>query len=167
MPGLDQLFTTVENYDQMNIHYLSVSASVISVSLFQFLILLFHQHSKIGKVMRHIAILEPEKVPRDAEFHFRERAKALVDKWHQILNANKPNGSENGGPLISERRDEKDEGVTSATAALDLNGKTEGTRIFNSLIVSDSLFCAVSAISALSAGLPGDASLGDITMDDS
>ncbi|TFK61901.1 Tudor/PWWP/MBT [Pluteus cervinus] len=127
MPGLDQLFTTVENYEQMNIHYLS--------------------HSKIGKVMRHIAILEVEKVPRDAEFHFRDRAKALVDKWHQILNANKPNGSENGG-LVSERKDDKEEGVTSATAALDLNGKTE-------------------AISALSGGLPADASLADITMDDS
>lgn len=45
--------------------------------------------------MRHIAALTPDKVPRDEEFKFRARAKALVDKWHAILGANKP--SENGG----------------------------------------------------------------------
>lgn len=45
--------------------------------------------------MRHIAALTPDKVPRDEEFKFRARAKALVDKWHAILGANKPN--ENGG----------------------------------------------------------------------
>jgi hypothetical protein len=56
---------------------------------------LFVQFSKIGKVMRHIAALSPEKVPRDDEFKFRVRAKALVDKWHAILGANKP--TENGG----------------------------------------------------------------------
>ena len=44
--------------------------------------------------MRHIAVLPDEKVPRDGEFKFRDRAKALVDKWHQILNANKSNGAE-------------------------------------------------------------------------
>ncbi|KAF8317047.1 hypothetical protein F5887DRAFT_1066632 [Amanita rubescens] len=74
MPALDSLFTSVENYDRINIQYLSFS--------------------KIGKVMRHIAVLSEDKVPRDAEFKFRERAKALVDKWHQILNANKSNGAE-------------------------------------------------------------------------
>ena len=45
--------------------------------------------------MRHIAALTPDKVPRDEEFKFRARAKALVDKWHAILGANKP--GENGG----------------------------------------------------------------------
>jgi hypothetical protein len=44
--------------------------------------------------MNHIAVLPEEKVPRDAEFKFRDRAKALVDKWRQLLNANKPNGAE-------------------------------------------------------------------------
>ena len=38
--------------------------------------------------MRHIHVLSDEKVPRDAEFKFRERAKVLVDKWHDILKAN-------------------------------------------------------------------------------
>lgn len=49
--------------------------------------------------MRHIAALTPDKVPRDEEFKFRARAKALVDKWHAILGANKP--SENGGEIIT------------------------------------------------------------------
>ncbi|KAF9241853.1 hypothetical protein BU15DRAFT_44615 [Melanogaster broomeanus] len=76
MPALDQLFTTVEQYEHPNlINFLSFS--------------------KIGKVMRHIAALPVEKVPRDDEFKFRVRAKALVDKWHAILGANKP--AENGG----------------------------------------------------------------------
>lgn len=39
--------------------------------------------------MRHINALGPEKVPRDDEFHFRDRAKVLVDKWHEMLNASK------------------------------------------------------------------------------
>jgi hypothetical protein len=53
------------------------------------------QFSKIGKVMRHIHLLEPGKVPRDDEYKFRDRAKALVDKWHGILNANKATEAEN------------------------------------------------------------------------
>ncbi|KII92944.1 hypothetical protein PLICRDRAFT_37754 [Plicaturopsis crispa FD-325 SS-3] len=69
----NELFTTVENYDKMNIQYL--------------------QFSKIGKVMRHIAVLALEKIPKDEEYHFRERAQTLVDQWHVILNANKTNGS--------------------------------------------------------------------------
>ncbi|PSS38004.1 hypothetical protein PHLCEN_2v144 [Hermanssonia centrifuga] len=72
MPALDTLFTTVESYDGMSIQYLTFS--------------------KIGKVMRHIHALAPEKVSRDEEFKFRDRAKALVDKWHDILNASKANG---------------------------------------------------------------------------
>ena len=38
--------------------------------------------------MHHIAALPEDKVPRDAEFKFRERARAMVDKWRQLLNAN-------------------------------------------------------------------------------
>lgn len=43
--------------------------------------------------MRHIHALAPEKVPRDDEYKFRERAKALVDKWHDVLSASKANGN--------------------------------------------------------------------------
>ena len=35
--------------------------------------------------MRHIALLDSSKVPRDDEFSFRERAGALVNKWHDII----------------------------------------------------------------------------------
>ncbi|KAI0743661.1 hypothetical protein C8Q80DRAFT_1220598 [Daedaleopsis nitida] len=68
MTGFDQLFSTVENYPNMTTEYL-----------------LF---SKIGKVMRHINALSVDRVPRDDEFKFRERAKVLVDKWHDMLRAN-------------------------------------------------------------------------------
>ncbi|KAJ7467250.1 hypothetical protein B0H11DRAFT_2234518 [Mycena galericulata] len=68
MTSVDTLFTTVEDYKNMNIDYLT--------------------WSKIGKVMRHINLLEAYKVPRDDEFKFRDRAKGLVDKWYQILKLN-------------------------------------------------------------------------------
>lgn len=60
--------------------------------------------------MRHIAALTPEKVPRDDEFHFRTRAKSLVDKWHTILGSSKtgeaggeaaPNGASAEGAPVS------------------------------------------------------------------
>jgi hypothetical protein len=82
MPACNELFTAIEQYDKMNIHYLS--------------------YSKIGKVMRHIHLQPSDKVPRDEEFHFRTRAKALVDKWHVILSANKEAGpGANGTPAGS------------------------------------------------------------------
>lgn len=113
-PALNTLFTTVETYDKISVQYL--------------------QFSKIGKVMRHIAVLTDEKVPRDVEFRFRERAKALVDRWHQVLNANKPNGSDagggaangtapaNGSPPKFEEGKLKEDKVTEGTANIDLNG---------------------------------------------
>ncbi|KAF9456049.1 hypothetical protein BDZ94DRAFT_1276644 [Collybia nuda] len=113
-PSLDTLFTTVETYDKISVQYL--------------------QFSKIGKVMRHIAVLTDDKVPRDAEYHFRERAKSLVDRWHQVLNANKPNGSDAGGAGANgttsangngakvEEGKEKEKDVTEGTANIDLNG---------------------------------------------
>ncbi|PFH53662.1 hypothetical protein AMATHDRAFT_900 [Amanita thiersii Skay4041] len=94
MPLLDDLFTTVESYDRINIQYLSFS--------------------KIGKVMRHIAALTSDKIPRDDEFKFRERAKALVDKWHQILNANKPNGAESVAPAANGSPAKATEGMKGA-----------------------------------------------------
>jgi len=82
MPACNELFTAIEQYDKMNIHYLS--------------------YSKIGKVMRHIHLQPSDKIPRDEEFAFRTRAKALVDKWHIILSANKEAGpGANGTPAGS------------------------------------------------------------------
>ena len=74
--------------------------------------------------MRHIAALAPEKVPKDAEYKFRERAKVLVDKWHQILSANKPNGPDAG--TNGTKVDGDHEAVTEGTANIDLNGNANG-----------------------------------------
>ncbi|KAF9447901.1 hypothetical protein P691DRAFT_705908 [Macrolepiota fuliginosa MF-IS2] len=120
MPSIDALFTTVENYDRITIEYL--------------------QFSKIGKVMRHIAVLSDDKVPRNAEFKFKDRADALVKKWQQILNANKPaNGAGADSLILSAApisavpasaslggQDMKEEAATAVmqgTAAISLNGK--------------------------------------------
>ncbi|KAJ7026356.1 hypothetical protein C8F04DRAFT_109581, partial [Mycena alexandri] len=94
MPTIDTLFTTIESYENMNIGYLTFS--------------------KIGKVMRHIHLLAAADVPRDEEYKFRDRAKALVDSWHTILNANKAGEGEGAGS------------VTEGTARMDLNGNGDG-----------------------------------------
>ncbi|KAJ6476496.1 hypothetical protein C8R47DRAFT_985331, partial [Mycena vitilis] len=54
------------------------------------------QYSKIGKVMRHIGLLESANVPRDDEFKFRHRANVLVDKWQGILD---------GSAVVAEKDD--------------------------------------------------------------
>ncbi|KAF7367986.1 BTB domain-containing protein [Mycena sanguinolenta] len=69
MPRMDALFTTVAAYP-MTTEYLTFS--------------------KIGKVMRHIALLDLHKVPHDAEFHFRDRAKELVNRWYNVVLADDP-----------------------------------------------------------------------------
>ena len=51
--------------------------------------------------MRHIAALDDGHIPRDDEFNFRTRAKNLVDKWDQILNANKPSTGSPTAPTAS------------------------------------------------------------------
>ncbi|KAG6829570.1 hypothetical protein H0H92_004119 [Tricholoma furcatifolium] len=78
MPNLDTLFSTVEAYDKMTVAYL--------------------QFSKIGKVMRHITLLDASKVPRDDEFRFKERAQALVERWQGVL-----------GPANKKDKDVKEE----------------------------------------------------------
>jgi len=71
MPACDELFKLLENYNEMTIVHLS--------------------QSKIGKVMRHIQ--NKENIPRDEEFKFRDRARALVEKWQQQIPASKANGT--------------------------------------------------------------------------
>ncbi|KZT22577.1 Tudor/PWWP/MBT [Neolentinus lepideus HHB14362 ss-1] len=90
MPELDKLFTTVEQYDNMTLQYL--------------------QFSKIGKVMRHIVALKDEAVPRDDEFKFRERAKVLVDKWHEILDAKKEKPAAANGTASDSAKEDAKEG---------------------------------------------------------
>ncbi|KAL1945865.1 hypothetical protein VTO73DRAFT_1867 [Trametes versicolor] len=100
MPSLDQLFTSVETYDNMTIEYLTFS--------------------KIGKVMRHIHALSDDKVPRDEEFKFRERAKVLVDKWHDVLKTT--NGAPESKPAANGAR--KEDGPASTNGKSE-NGATE------------------------------------------
>lgn len=47
--------------------------------------------------MRHIHALAPSKIPRNDEFHFKERAKVLVDKWAVLING--PGGKSNGDKI--------------------------------------------------------------------
>lgn len=71
--------------------------------------------------MRHIHALTPDRVPRDDEFKFRERAKTLVDKWHDIVSANKTNGTAsegakattNGTSPVAKAADAADAGATT------------------------------------------------------
>lgn len=50
--------------------------------------------------MRHIYMQTPEKIPRDDDFHFRDRANVLVEKWHALMNANK-DSVENGTAKVN------------------------------------------------------------------
>ena len=84
------------------------------------------QFSKIGKVMRHIHVLPDEKVPRDDEFKFRERAKVLVDKWHDILKTN--GASESAKPATNGTRkaaDAEDAAMNGAKTEPDSPMKNE------------------------------------------
>ncbi|KAJ7120749.1 hypothetical protein C8R43DRAFT_1076862 [Mycena crocata] len=93
--AVDALLSTVEEYQNMHVSYLTFS--------------------KIGKVMRHIYRLEPQKVPHDDKFKFRDRAKVLVDKWDQILNINNTGGD---GEAASAA-------VPVSTTQMDLSGTTQ------------------------------------------
>ena len=97
------------------------------------------QFSKIGKVMRHIAVLTDDKVPGDEQFKFRDRAKALVDRWHGVLNAGKPPGEkEANGDVVVEAgmttyvKDE--EKISAGTRGLDSSAGANGDGAF--LIIS-------------------------------
>ena len=83
--------------------------------------------------MRHIAQLKDDKVPpRDDEFKFRERAQALVDKWHNTMNSSigdskaAVNGSSkaNGAPAPDTAGSES---IAPATAGLDGTGARDLT----------------------------------------
>ncbi|KAG6898968.1 hypothetical protein C0993_002146 [Termitomyces sp. T159_Od127] len=89
MPALDSLFATVEAYSTMTVAQL--------------------QFSKIGKVMRHITLLEDKRVPRDAEFSFRARAQALVERWQSVLGAAKG--------AVAVKKDEPKDGVNGVNGA--------------------------------------------------
>jgi hypothetical protein len=71
--------------------------------------------------MRHIAALSEDKIPRNTEYNFLKRAQTLVDKWHEILNSNKPKNAadktENGdGTEVDMGAVDMDVGGSSAVA---------------------------------------------------
>ncbi|KAI0779595.1 hypothetical protein C8Q74DRAFT_702710 [Fomes fomentarius] len=132
MPGLDQLFSTVETYPNMTMDCL-----------------LF---SKIGKVMRHIHALPDDRVPRDDEFKFRERAKILVDKWHETL---KSNGSSDAAKPATngthKAADAENAGVNGA------DSKENGTK-------AESEDIAMKGEDAPANGVGDESLLADVTM---
>lgn len=73
--------------------------------------------------MRHIHALSAEKVPRDDEFKFRERAKTLVDKWHDILSASKASEGAVRKPATNGKPHTEEAGT--ANGKEDANGKEE------------------------------------------
>lgn len=54
--------------------------------------------------MRHITILTDDKLPvgADATFRFRERAKALVDRWQQVLGTHRDGEAVKNGVSMSD-----------------------------------------------------------------
>jgi hypothetical protein len=63
MPFCDKIFKHLEEYDEMALHRLALT--------------------KIGKVIRHIE--NKVEIPRQEEFRFQERAKALAKRWCWLL----------------------------------------------------------------------------------
>ncbi|KAE9389960.1 Tudor/PWWP/MBT [Gymnopus androsaceus JB14] len=77
----------------------SASSNKINIAYLSF--------SKIGKVMRHITALSDDKVPLDAKYKFRDRAKVLVEQWQHIINASKDSTS-SSQPTNTNGRNGKD-----------------------------------------------------------
>lgn len=105
--------------------------------------------------MRHIAALEPEKVPRDSEFKFKDRAQALVNKWHTTIStigSGKANGTHE-----------------TDVQATDADKSTIVEAVVATAVDGDSAAMAVEAISLadkkeLNGTLEADLTAGDITM---
>jgi hypothetical protein len=80
------------------------------------------QFSKIGKVMRHISKLEGD-IPSEDQYHFRERAQVLVDKWGKLAGSSKANGSDDGAKEVNG----KDEDHVGDLTVLDGDAKADAT----------------------------------------
>lgn len=100
MPAADATFKTVEEYDGMTAEHLRTT--------------------KIGKVMKRV--MQLSDIPRDDEFHFKERAEKLCAKWGAIMaggEAPKEASTEEGSS-----EDVKENGDAAAHA--DAEPKSEG-----------------------------------------
>lgn len=107
MNGLDTVFTTVEQYDKMTVEYLS--------------------YSKIGKVMRKI--IQLPNIPSDDQYHFRQRAQALVTKWQQLITTSEGDngGSKDKAPTSGKPGKPKSKSSQNAAAEGEANGAPNGT----------------------------------------
>jgi len=84
---VDQLFRTIENYNEMTIEQLQVCVSnMCFFSIDFFLPTLPPQISQLGKVMRQISNLPDDQTLREEEFKFRARAERLVEQWNEAAN---------------------------------------------------------------------------------
>ena len=75
--------------------------------------------------MRHIAAQDDGKVPRDTEFKFKDRAQALVNKWHQTISPAKANGTTNGAVEEKSMEVDKDKAGSAEIKAADESAKTD------------------------------------------
>ena len=66
--------------------------------------------------MRHVAALTPEKIPRDDQFKFKDRAQALVNKWHNTIQSNsgKVNGANGTADGMDVDKHNSDDAAKSA-----------------------------------------------------
>ncbi|KAK0209346.1 hypothetical protein DFS33DRAFT_1380819 [Desarmillaria ectypa] len=147
MPDMDVLFNTVEAYHHPLPHSKSFLPSLIFEGHLVVGSSILSLFSKIAKFMRHIAALAEEKIPNDNKYKFHGRAKALVDRWQQVLNANK---------------NESTNGVTEGTAKMDLNGNGNASGE-DKKKVSGAASAVPHTEEPLSA-LPGAYGAGDVSM---
>jgi hypothetical protein len=85
MAPADEVLGNIERYEGMTEEYLTVRTLLLGCLVF--LNSLPKQHSKIRKILRRIQDLPASQVPREDEFHFRDRARKLVTKWEAISKA--------------------------------------------------------------------------------
>lgn len=86
MPSADATFSTIEEYDGMTAEHL--------------------RFTKIGKVMKRV--MQLADIPRDDEFHFKDRAETLCAKWGAIMaagDAPKSEAAERAGEPAKENGD--------------------------------------------------------------
>ncbi|KAF7300022.1 PWWP domain-containing protein [Mycena kentingensis (nom. inval.)] len=103
MPAMDELLRTVEEYgDKMT------AADLIA--------------SKIGKVLRHISLLAPAKIPREEEYRFIARAAALMEVYTSIMLIKRDEDvaqdneeQKSGSGDTDERKLRRQSGLTEAT----------------------------------------------------
>lgn len=107
MPSADATFKTVEEYDGMTAEHLRTT--------------------KIGKVMKRV--MQLSEIPRDDEFHFKDRAEKLCAKWGAIMaggdsthakeenESTKENGNSNGNGAAETEEHAAEEAKPEAESA--------------------------------------------------